>query len=126
MGLECFYFPQAPLLDVSLQSISSQTAALVASPPHYLTSRFALDSAAINVTTGGMSGMSQLVLSPDEAATATQGLWESLVNTSGLSPAAFNSMLMGLLGRPPLLPPSPPSPPPISPSSQVSFCSVAL
>ena len=106
--------------------LNSQYAALGSSPSLYLMSRYVIDTATINVTAGGMSGMAQQVLSPEEAASATQGLWESLVNTSGLSPAAFNSMLMGLLGRPPLSPPTPPLPPPISPSSQVGFCPVSL
>ena len=80
--------------------------------PSRLLSRYALDNAAISVTSGGMMDMPTQVLTPYEAALVTQGSWEVLVNSSGLSPEGYNTMLMELLGRPPLLPPLPPFPPP--------------
>ena len=62
---------------------------------------------------------------PATAAAQVQTLWLALMATSGLPPAAYNTMLMQLLGQALPTPPSPPNlppfPPPGTPADKVSI-----
>ena len=62
---------------------------------------------------------------PATAAAQVQTLWLALMATSGLPPAAYNTMLMQLLGQALPTPPSPPNlppfPPPGTPAEKVSI-----